>query len=120
MMTPTDAADAARHECLGYVRFCAQLDQDPQFADWFARLRSDLDDLATAHRGNQVQLIDMQHALIDLIEFLDPDRQRLPAKYRDRLPRQLDQRTPAPDVCQGSWTAPRWLIRLLLVVADGR
>jgi hypothetical protein len=88
MMTPTDAADAARHECLGYVRFCDQLDQEPNFADWFARLRSDLDDLATPDRGRHLRLIDMQNALIDLIEFLDPDQERLPAKYRDRLHRQ--------------------------------
>jgi hypothetical protein len=87
MMTPTDAADTARYECLGYVQYCARLDDDPAFAAWFARLRSDVDHLASAERGNQVRLTRLQNALVDLIEFLDPDRQRLPAKYRDRLAR---------------------------------
>jgi hypothetical protein len=87
MMTPTDAADTTRYECLGYVRYCAQLDDDTAFAAWFARLRSDVDHLARAERGNQTRLTRLQNALIDLIEFLDPDRQRLPAKYRDRWPR---------------------------------
>jgi hypothetical protein len=27
----------------------------------------------------------LQRAVVDLIEFLDPDRLRIPAKYRDRL-----------------------------------
>jgi hypothetical protein len=85
MMTPTYAADAARYECVGYVQYCARLDDDPRSQPWFARLRSDVDHLARAERGNQTRLARLQNALIDLIEFLDPDRRRLPAKYREPL-----------------------------------
>ncbi len=84
MMVRTEDTDAARHESLGYVQFCARLDEEPGFAQWFARLRSDIDDLAV-DRTNQARLIALQNTLIDLIEFLDPERLRLPAKYRDRL-----------------------------------
>ncbi|GAA0904338.1 hypothetical protein [Virgisporangium aurantiacum] len=85
MMTETDAADAARHESIGYVEYCARLDTDATFGAWFARLRRNVDDLVHPDRDNQTRLIRLQNALVDLIEFLDPDRERLPAKYRDRL-----------------------------------
>lgn len=84
-MITAEITDAARHESLGYVEYCTRLEQDPDFAGWFSRLRSDVDDLATAERDEQVRLITLQHKLMDLIEFLDPDKLRLPAKYRDRL-----------------------------------
>jgi hypothetical protein len=85
MMVRTNDTDAARYESLGYVQFCTRLDHEPAFAQWFARLRSDLDDLNTADPNNHIRLVVLQNALIDLIEFLDPQRFRLPAKYRERL-----------------------------------
>jgi hypothetical protein len=85
MMTATDRTDAARHESLGYVQFCDRLDQGAGFAAWFARLRNDVDDLATTNPADHVRLIALQNALVDLMGFLDPDQLRLPAKYRDRL-----------------------------------
>jgi hypothetical protein len=42
--------------------------------------------LAVDDQAKQLRLIILQNALIDLIEFLDPDEFRLPAKYGDRLP----------------------------------
>jgi len=85
MMIATEATDAARHESLGYVQYCKRLANDSDFASWFMRLRSDLDHLAVTDHDNQVRLIALQNRLMDLIEFLDPDGLRLPAKYRDRL-----------------------------------
>lgn len=86
MMTPSSDADAAQSESLGYVQFCARLDEDPGFANWFLRLREGMDDVAAADGVELVQLIKVQHHLIDLIEFLDPQHLRLPARKRDRLP----------------------------------
>jgi hypothetical protein len=85
MMTPTGDAGSTQYESLGYVQFCAQLDDNPAFAKWFHRLRSDVDRVATAERAEQSRLISLQNRLIDLIQFLDPQKQRLPAKYRDQL-----------------------------------
>lgn len=85
MMTPTGDAGSTQYESLGYVQFCARLDDDPKFARWFHRLRSDIDQVATARRAEQSRLIALQNRLIDLIQFLDPQKQRLPAKYRDQL-----------------------------------
>jgi hypothetical protein len=87
---------------MGYVQFCAQLDDDQAFAKWFQRLRSDVDKVATTAPAAQTRLIALQNRLIDLIEFLDPDRLRLPSKYRERLtpsdehaPAQSDLAAPA-------------------------
>jgi hypothetical protein len=93
MMIHTDDTDAVGHESLGYVGFCARLDHDPDFAEWFTRLRSDLDDLAVADSTGLIRLTMLQHALVDLIEFLDPDQHRVPARYRDRLPLPAEQTT---------------------------
>jgi hypothetical protein len=86
MMTPSSNADGAQSESLGYVQFCARLDEDLGFANWFLRLREGMDDVAAADGLELVQLIKVQHHLIDLIEFLDPQHLRLPARKRDRLP----------------------------------
>ncbi|MGH9207485.1 MAG: hypothetical protein ACRD1G_13190 [Acidimicrobiales bacterium] len=90
MMTPTGDPTgdrgSARYESLGFVQFCAQLDDDPVFAKWFHRLRGDIDQVAAATRSQRSRLIDLQNRLIDLIEFLDPDCWRPPpANRRKRL-----------------------------------
>lgn len=85
MMTPTGDPGSPRYEPEGYVRFCGRLDDDPAFAKWFQRLRSDVDEVASTAPAGQSRLIAVQNRLIDLIEFLDPDQLRLPSKYRERL-----------------------------------
>jgi hypothetical protein len=86
MMTPAGNTDAARSESLGYVQFCTRLDDDPVFAKWFRRLRDGMDDVAVAAGEELARLVQVQHSLVDLIEFLDPQQLRLPARLRDRLP----------------------------------
>jgi hypothetical protein len=86
MMTPSGNAEGTQSEPLGYVQFCTRLDADPAFAKWFQRLRDGMDDVAAAAGAERVRLIQVQHCLVDLIEFLDPQWLRLPARLRDRLP----------------------------------
>ena len=69
MMTPTGDAGSARYESLGYVEFCTRLEDDPVFAKWFRRLRSDIDQVAARKRSERSRLIVLQNKLIDLIEF---------------------------------------------------
>jgi hypothetical protein len=85
MMIPAEGTESAQYESMGYVKFCAQLDGDAAFAKWFDRLRSDINEIAAAGRAKASRLITLQNRLIDLIQFLDPEQQRLPAKYRNRL-----------------------------------
>jgi hypothetical protein len=85
MMTSTGDTVPAQYESLGYVRFCEQLDNDPAFARWFRRLRDNLEELAEARHADQAGVVALQHSLVDLIEFADPQQLRLPARFRDRL-----------------------------------
>ena len=49
-------------------------------------LRADVERLATGRAVGDTRLIELQHALIDLVDFLDPDDVRLPGEERHKLP----------------------------------
>ena len=70
--------------CIGYAEFSRRLDDDPTFAAWFAGLSTDIRDFAASPVPHE-RLFRLQHALIDLIDFLDPDVERFPSHIRDRL-----------------------------------
>jgi hypothetical protein len=55
-----------------------------KFARWFARLGDAIDQLRHGDSNKPKRLVMVQHALIDLIDLLDPDRERLD-KDRERL-----------------------------------
>jgi hypothetical protein len=78
--------DQGRADCMTYPAFCARLDNDAEFAWWFHRLRSDIDAVAAHDRVGNARLANIQRALIDLIDFLDPDRVRLATPHRERVP----------------------------------
>ncbi|WP_274562415.1 hypothetical protein [Streptomyces spiramyceticus] len=70
--------------CIGYAEFCARLESDPGFATWFTRLSDSIAALAS-REGRHPRLIELQVALMDLIDFLDPEQERFPQKRRFRL-----------------------------------
>jgi hypothetical protein len=86
MLMPVEGHTTAgpRYECMGYAAFVAAL-EDPAFAKWFTRLGDAVDRLRDDERNRPERLVRVQHALIDLINLLDPDRDRF-AHNRDRLP----------------------------------
>lgn len=95
---PEPADGELRHcQCTGYATFTARLEADPAFLRWFQRLASEADALAGPAPGQLDRLASVQHALIDVIEFLDPDGLRFPGntsyacpaarRERDRKPR---------------------------------
>jgi hypothetical protein len=86
MMVPTNAADGPRTECIGYAAFDRRLDDDPDFAAWFARLNADVDVVAGNSDAGNIRLFKLHSGLIDLIDFLDRDAIRIPREYRARLP----------------------------------
>jgi hypothetical protein len=85
MMVPTGAPDGPRSECLGYATFCDRLDEDEDFRSWFDRLRTDVDEFADRRQDDR--LVRLQNDLIDLLDHLDPNMLRIPAPFRQRLPR---------------------------------
>lgn len=85
MMLPTTATDGPRSECLGYAAFTHRLHTDTEFGSWFAQLNHDIDVIASNTVEQNVRLVRLQRDLIDLINFLDPDAVRIPARYRHQL-----------------------------------
>jgi hypothetical protein len=79
-------AGAERLECLGYATFVTR-QSDPEFARWFAQLRDDIDLLASEPGRHLDRLVSLQHGLVELIDFLDPEHTRLPAYDREKLVR---------------------------------
>jgi hypothetical protein len=82
-----------QRECIGYAEFTRRL-QEPAFAAWFQQLRDDVERLA-AEPGTPTRVIEVQNALIDLLDFLDPHHQYFPADQLSRLAQ------PAPVLAPG-------------------
>lgn len=85
MMVPTNSPEGPRTEPMGYAAFCRRLAEDSDFAGWFAQLRQDVDTVARATDEQNVRLVYVQQELIDLIDFLDDKRVRIPENTRRRL-----------------------------------
>jgi hypothetical protein len=76
---------AGRPETLGYAGFLAR-QRDPEFDRWFVDLRADLDTLANEpDLGHEERLVALQHALVELIDLLDPKHVRIQSSERHRL-----------------------------------
>jgi hypothetical protein len=86
MMTPAaHGGHEGSRECLGYASFVLR-GTDPDFSRWFSKLRHDIDLMAREPGRHLERLVRLQNALIDLIDFLDPDSMRFPAGRRGRIP----------------------------------
>lgn len=70
--------------CLGYAEFSGRLESDAAFRRWFDGLLADVEGLAETTDPAVWRLTEIQHALIDLIELLDPKAQQVP-QFRDRF-----------------------------------
>jgi len=79
-----ESKDERRTDCMGYAQFASKLESDANFQNWFAQLRKDVADTAADGRSS-LRLNLLQHALIDLIEFLDDDRSRFPLDERGKV-----------------------------------
>jgi hypothetical protein len=72
------------YECIGYATFVKKMNE-PEFAEWFAKLREDIDAIATVPTVGAERLILIHSKLIDLIDFLDPHQVRVPPHHRTRI-----------------------------------
>jgi hypothetical protein len=85
MLVKRPAAELARYESLGYAAFTQKL-EEPDFAKWFTQLTKDIERLAHCEDVREQRVLNLQHALIKLIDFLDPDCARVPASRRQEIP----------------------------------
>ena len=82
IMLVTTASGERR--CLGYAAFVARR-SNPAFSKWFTRLQRDIEALGAEPEARPPRIVDLQHALIDLLDELDPDCERFPAKRRAKI-----------------------------------
>jgi hypothetical protein len=73
-----------RWDCLGYAAFVKALDAKDT-ARWFATLLEDVDRLADGLEEHRDRLVALQHALLQLINLLDPNGDRVSAQLRQPL-----------------------------------
>jgi hypothetical protein len=73
--------------CRGYADFCEKLERRPDFKSWFTRLNCDVHGLADDQKTSRARLVGLQHALIDLIDFLDDPKHcvRIPQGARSKI-----------------------------------
>lgn len=84
MLVPTDSArNTPRWECVGYAGFNERL-ADPAFRRWFTPLEDDVAEIA-ARGGVPPRVKELQHALVDLMDALDPGCERVARPWRERL-----------------------------------
>ena len=55
------------------------------FSRWFSKLEQDIGLLAAEPELHRERLIQLQHTLIDLVDFLDPEFSRFPSFIRTKL-----------------------------------
>jgi hypothetical protein len=79
-----DPATPGRRHCLGYAAFVHRLRHDAEFEAWFTRLIADVDSIAADASFDPERLTKTQHALVDLIDYLDPHCVRIPEDRRSR------------------------------------
>jgi len=84
MLEPAEG-ELRRYQCIGYATFVDRLDRESGFARWFERLGREIDKLSDPAPGQIDRLIEVQHALIHVIDFLDPEGLRFP-KAHIKLP----------------------------------
>ena len=80
---PSDRA-GPRWDCLGYAAFVTALN-DKETARWFATMLADMDTLAAGLEEHRARLVALQHALLNLINLLDPNGDRVSAQLRQPL-----------------------------------
>jgi hypothetical protein len=82
--TNSTTGDLPRWESKGYARFVGEHDVE-QVQRWFRRVENDIATLAKEPEAHDARLVRLQNALIDLIEVLDPEGERVPQQHRQRL-----------------------------------
>ena len=83
MISPLPSDEETTYECIGYASFVKKMG-DREFSQWFSKLHDDIEKLAE-EKPDVERLMLLQHRLIDLIDFLDPNCIRIPPKYRTRI-----------------------------------
>lgn len=73
-----------RWECTGYAEFLDARHAE-RLSRWFPRLEADVEVLGKDLESHRDRAIRIQRDLVDLVDVLDPDAERIPGRMRQRL-----------------------------------
>jgi hypothetical protein len=85
MIRPEDPSRVRDRQCIGYAEFCFRLETDSTFSRWFDDLAADIPELAKRNSVRTDRLVALEGAIVDLINFLDPDNVRYPLRRSVRF-----------------------------------
>jgi hypothetical protein len=85
MMRPDDPSRVRARQCIGYAEFSSRLETDSTFARWFDGLTADILGLAKREVVRTERLVALEGAVVDLIDFLDPNNVRYPLRRSRRV-----------------------------------
>ena len=91
LMIPAESKPGERW-CIGYAEFCRRMSEDRESREWLGGLLDDVDLAAHDPETAVERVTRLQHQLIDLIDFLDPQGIRFPADVRTRFAREEIER----------------------------
>ncbi len=74
-----------RWACMGYSQFVAAVD-DPSLDRWCRPIRADIAAIAGSGELGAVRLREVQGRLVDILDILDPQAQRISSHLRRRVP----------------------------------
>jgi hypothetical protein len=83
MLEDRTTADA-RLSIVGYATFVRKR-QDAGFSHWFTAIEEDINTLSRESLAHMERVIRLQHSLIDLIDFLDPEAHRFLRSRRTKI-----------------------------------
>jgi hypothetical protein len=84
MINTNNQLNAVPLECIGYATFVQML-KEPDFHCWFEGLENDIERFIQNPKTDTKRIFLLQNALIDLIDFLDPDYVRIPRSKRNKV-----------------------------------
>jgi hypothetical protein len=93
LMIKGEEVTPGRARCIGFAEFSRRLDDEPEFAAWFATIEEGIAEYAHGAEGRSERLAELNVRLSDLIDFLDPDLTRFPLRHEERS----RYRSPTPD-----------------------
>ncbi|EWT03222.1 hypothetical protein N865_01790 [Intrasporangium oryzae NRRL B-24470] len=79
-----DGPGVARWDCMGYASFVERLGSE-RLDRWFSPLRADIEAIRSDPGLGRARLVLVQHALLTLVEILDPEAGRTSGRMRERL-----------------------------------
>lgn len=78
ILTDRNRGDGATFDCIGFAEFSHRVSND-ELSHWFEKLKESIETAANEDDPEYTRLTHIQHGLIDLIDFLDPDHIRIPS-----------------------------------------